>query len=364
MNNRLLPGDPVPRFAVPARHVPRFHFDSVGGRIIVLSFIGGAMRPGMTGFLADIAARPDVFDNVRAAFFAVSNDPADATTNAAHIPSHAAIHLFWDFAGEIAGGYGARGASGFAPATFIIDPALRLLAILPIADPARHAAEIFASLAGLPDAQAEARPAPVLVLPRVLEPELCRRLIAYYEGAGSVDSGFMREENGLTVGVLDYKMKRRRDSDIADDGLKAALRERIERRLVPEIRRAFNFQPTRIERYIVACYDAGEGGYFRPHRDNTTKGTAHRRFAVTINLNAEEYEGGELRFPEFGPQTYRASTGGAVVFGCSLLHEATPVRRGRRYCTLPFLYDEEGHALRERNLKYLASETPQDRGAA
>ena len=82
-------------------------------------------------------------------------------------------------------------------------------------------------------------------------------------------------------------------------------------------------------------------GHFRPHRDNTTKGTAHRRFAVTINLNADEYEGGDLCFPEFGPRTYRAATGGAVVFSCSLLHEARPVTLGKRYAFLPFLYDDE-----------------------
>ena len=72
-----------------------------------------------------------------------------------------------------------------------------------------------------------------------------------------------------------------------------------------------------------------------PHRDNTTRGTAHRRFAVTINLNDGPWEGGDLRFPEYGPQTYRAPTGGAVVFSCSLLHECTPVTRGERYCFLP-----------------------------
>src|SRR3546814_20819717 len=75
--------------------------------------------------------------------------------------------------------------------------------------------------------------------------------------------------------------------------------------------------------------------YFRPHRDNTTKGTAHRRFAVTLNLNADEFEGGELRFPEFGPHLYKPPTGGAVVFSCSLLHEAMPVTKGRRYVFLP-----------------------------
>jgi predicted 2-oxoglutarate/Fe(II)-dependent dioxygenase YbiX len=94
-------------------------------------------------------------------------------------------------------------------------------------------------------------------------------------------------------------------------------------------------------------------GWFRPHRDNTTKGTAHRKFAVTINLNAEDYEGGELRFPEFGNRLYKPPTGGAVVFSCSLMHEARPVTKGERFAFLPFLYDEAGAKLREQNLKYV-----------
>ena len=76
---------------------------------------------------------------------------------------------------------------------------------------------------------------------------------------------------------------------------------------------------------------------------------AHRRFAVTINLNAEEFEGGELRFPEYGLQSWRAPTGGAVVFSCSLLHQALPVTAGRRYAFLPFLYDEAAAKLLEAN---------------
>jgi predicted 2-oxoglutarate/Fe(II)-dependent dioxygenase YbiX len=123
------------------------------------------------------------------------------------------------------------------------------------------------------------------------------------------------------------------------------------------IQRAFQFDPTRIERWLVACYNGdGEGGHFRAHRDNTTKGTAHRKFAVTINLNAEDYDGGDLRFPEFGRRLYRAPTGGAVVFSCSLLHEALPVTRGKRYAFLPFLYDDAAARLRERNLGHVTPE--------
>jgi predicted 2-oxoglutarate/Fe(II)-dependent dioxygenase YbiX len=138
---------------------------------------------------------------------------------------------------------------------------------------------------------------------------------------------------------------------------------RLKRRLIPEIAKAFQFATTHIERYIVAHYDAVDGGYFRAHRDNTTAGTAHRRFAVSINLNAEDYAGGDLRFPEFGTRTYRPPTGGAVVFSCSLLHEATPVTRGRRYALLPFLYDQAGAEIRRQNLHLLHREPIPDAAA-
>jgi predicted 2-oxoglutarate/Fe(II)-dependent dioxygenase YbiX len=111
-----------------------------------------------------------------------------------------------------------------------------------------------------------------------------------------------------------------------------------------------------MERYIVACYEAETGGHFRAHRDNTTKGTAHRRFAVSLILNTGEFEGGLLRFPEFGPHVYQAPAGGAVVFSCSLLHEATPVTSGKRYVFLPFLYDDAAARVRQENLQYLGGE--------
>jgi predicted 2-oxoglutarate/Fe(II)-dependent dioxygenase YbiX len=63
--------------------------------------------------------------------------------------------------------------------------------------------------------------------------------------------------------------------------------------------------------------------------------------------------GGELRFPEFGPRSYRAPSGGAVVFSCSLLHEVLPVTAGRRFAFLPFLYDEAAAKLRLENNEHL-----------
>jgi predicted 2-oxoglutarate/Fe(II)-dependent dioxygenase YbiX len=195
--------------------------------------------------------------------------------------------------------------------------------------------------------------APVLLVPDVLEPELCRALVAAYDRHGGTESGIVRnDENGRTVTAVDHAFKRRQDVTLTDPALRADLKDRIERLLAPQVRRAFQFTATRIERWLLARYDAETGGHFSPHRDNTTKGTAHRRFAVTMNLTAD-YEGGELRFPEFGPRTYRAPVGGALVFSCSLLHEVTPVTSGRRYCTLPFLHDEAAEKIRQENLRFV-----------
>src|SRR5215218_7840664 len=45
-------------------------------------------------------------------------------------------------------------------------------------------------------------------------------------------------------------------------------------------------------------------------RDNLSPATAHRRFALTLNLN-DGYQGGQLRFPEYGPELYRPAPGAA-----------------------------------------------------
>jgi predicted 2-oxoglutarate/Fe(II)-dependent dioxygenase YbiX len=154
------------------------------------------------------------------------------------------------------------------------------------------------------------------------------------------------------VSISDYGHKRRRDHLIEDNALQIEIQKRIHRRIHPEIKKAFQFNVSRIERYIVACYRAEDNAHFKAHRDDTTKGTAHRRFAVTINLNSE-FEGGELSFPEYGPRSFKPPPGGAVVFSCSLLHAVSTVTKGERFCFLPFLYDEAAKKVRDENAQYL-----------
>ena len=336
---RLLPGDPAPWFHAAQSGNPRFAFASIAGRYVVLAFPGaGEQEAAYQALLA--ARRAGLLDDGRATAMLLSPAAGFAEAPPDAIPG---LRTMLDPGREVAAAYGAADR----PLAFLLDPLLRVIACGPLAElPA-----LLTRLAHLPPPALHAgqeTPAPVLLLPRVLEPDFCRHLIALYEAQGGEESGFMVADGGRTVGRLDRNHKVRRDLLIEDAQVQAQLRARIQRRLVPEIQKAFQFRATRIERYIVACYDAAEGRHFRAHRDNTTAGTAHRRFAVTINLN-DGFEGGELWFPEFGPRRYRPPMGGACVFSCSLLHEATPVTQGTRYATLPFLYDDAAAALREAN---------------
>ena len=355
MAGALLPGDPAPLFTAKSLTNPRFIFDSVAGRYILLGFFGSTAEPVAAAALRDVAAHRNLFDDDKVVCFGVAIGAEDATRMQETMPG---LRCFLDFDGSISRLYGALGdeaelaSAAYRPLWVLLDPTLRILATAPIAD-SESVLRLVAVLPPVPLHAGTVVTAPILIMPRIFEPGFCRRLIRLYEAHGGEESGFMRQIEGKTVGLLDHSFKRRSDYVIEDETICAGARARISRRLVPEIRKAFQFWPKRIERFIVACYDARDGGFFRPHRDNTTLGTAHRKFAVTINLNAEEYEGGDLRFPEFGPQTYRAPTGGAVVFSCSLLHEATLVTKGRRFAFLPFLYDDEAAKQREANAQFI-----------
>jgi len=345
-------GDMAPEFAAVSRTNPAFHFSTVAGRHVLLAFMprDAAARDAAIAAVEPLMRR---FEGRFLAAFFVAREPESDAIPPDHAPGQ---RWFFDPEDRIAPLFHLGPEEG---AWLLLDPASRLVARAPIDQPEAVFGPILAGLPPLDAYAGVSLVAPVLIVPRVFEPEFCRRLIDLYEARGGEPSGVMRDVDGRTVGIMDG-MKKRRDVNLKDDAdLRAEIIARIRRAIAPMVRRTFQFDATRIERYIVSCYDAEEGGYFHAHRDNQSLATAHRRFACSINLNAGEYDGGDLRFPEFGTRTYRPPTGGAVVFNCNLLHEATPVTRGRRYAFLPFLYDEEGQRIRERNLALMESRAPQ-----
>lgn len=352
-------GDVAPWFNQRSSNSQDFSFNTVGGRYIVLCFHGSAADAGGREMLSLISEERELFDDDRITFFGVSTDPADEAEERVK-ESLPGVRFFWDFDGTIGRLYGAIPADGGVAAVarrmwVVISPSFRVLKVFRGPGDAAVRAGVAAYLRSLPPVDNIAGfrvDAPIIVLPDVFEPELCAHLIDLYGRHGGTESGVMREIDGRTVAVNDGRRKRRADYEIEDQDLVARLRARFVRRVVPEIMKVHQFQVTRMERYIVACYDSSNGGHFTAHRDNTTRGTAHRRFACSINLNAE-FEGGEVSFPEYGNRGYKPPVGGAAVFSCSLLHAVSPVTAGRRFAFLPFLYDEAAARIREANLKYV-----------
>jgi predicted 2-oxoglutarate/Fe(II)-dependent dioxygenase YbiX len=343
----IVPGEPAPWFKAPTPSNPEFVFDTVAGRYILMAFLPKDDMTAAGAALRALAAHRALLDDERLSAFVVVRDPGTA----ASAQDMRGLRWFLDLDGAVSRLYGALAADGAeTPMWILLDPALRVLGRVQLS----NASMIFDHVSNLrPPAEHAGVPlhAPVLIAPRIFEPELCAQLVALHEADGGRFTGVMRDAGERTVAVMD-ELKKRRDVLVEDEALQATLRERLQRRLFPLIERALGFAATHIERYVVSCYDAADGAVFHAHRDSTTFGTAHRKFACSINLN-DGFSGGDLRFPEFGPKTYRPPPGGAVVFSCALLHEATRVTAGRRYAFLPFFYDEAGAkvlaAYRERS---------------
>jgi hypothetical protein len=331
----LDPGEPAPWFRGATPSNPEFTFDSVAGRYVLLAFLPIEDAARLQALKA-LAARRAMFDDARVSAFAVVRDPQTA----AGARDMAGLRWVLDLDQAVSRQFAPDGAP---PTWLLLDPALRVLRSAGL-----DATEaLFSYLEALPppaEHAGVATPAPILIAPRIFEPEFCARLIDVFEQAASRFTGVMRDRGDRTEHVMD-ELKSRRDVLLDDPDLQAEIRERLEKRLFPFVERAFNFKVTRVERYLVSCYAAEDGGVFHAHRDNTTFGTAHRKFASSINLN-DSFVGGDLRFPEFGRAVYRPPPGAACVFSCGLLHEATRITAGRRYAFLPFLFDEAGAEVR------------------
>ncbi len=181
--------------------------------------------------------------------------------------------------------------------------------------------------------------APLLHVPQAFEPSFCDALMAAHQTQGSSQSTAPAVVGGQLTGVL-TETKIRRDHGIKDPQLLAQISERFAKRIQPEIMRAFTRQVSGVEEYKVVSYDASSGGHFRAHRDNTMAHFAHRRFAMTVLLNSD-FEGGYLRFAEYGPDLYRPPKGDAIIYSSTLLHEVTPVTQGSRFALIAHMFDEE-----------------------
>lgn len=332
---------------VEGRHPRGLTLDAFAGRYLLICCYGSSrINPGRVA-LETLRENAGVFDDVKKAFLGVTVDPNEK------VETRKGINFVIDRDGVFSRHCGSApvdevplGAQ-YRVTWTIVDPSLRVLAHFHTGSERSECEPVFALLRGLPESDAFGSceiPAPILVLPRFFEPDFCDRLIALYEQGQARDSGFMRDN----VEIFDYSFKRRRDYFIDDEAVREVIVKRVSQCAIPEIRRLFFMKVTRIERYLIGCYAADEEAHFRPHRDNGQAVTAHRRYALSVALN-DDFDGGELMFPEYNQRLHKLPKGWCIVFPCAILHAVTRVTRGRRYVFLPFLYDDAGAQMKAAN---------------
>jgi peroxiredoxin len=332
-------GDIAPDCVLPALDgsIVDLHSDAIAGNPIALIFCP-QFTPAVSEALAGYRSRLQAMEAAGARLFAVT---LEKTKTAAEqgIP----FPVLRDSKGEIFRVFNA--GTRDQPTTIILRPNYHVAAIVK-SSPAAQPGDALVVVERL---AAERRPVlmalhpPVLIVPEVFTHEECRRLLEIYRTRGNI---FMPPGPGIDYNGKDYKMRipehgrqDRIDHWIVEDDTKKFIYSRLERRLFPEITKAFHYSITAYERMRIGCYQGERGGKLHGDRDNVEP-TPYRRFAMSMNLNAEEFCGGELRFPEFGDQRYRPENGAAFVFSSSLLHEALHVTSGRRLVLLAFLFGD------------------------
>ena len=325
----LAPGERAPDMVLPSTDgTPTRYYAQAGGRPALLVLADEACVARLHALAEGLRAIDDAHLTVH-----VVGPPALAGREVA-------FPLLQDSHGRAAAAY----RTGGAATAFLLDPNLRVRATLPFVDGARIAAEVVGLVAELvwdhrrpPEITTQA---PLLVVPDVLSPQQCAELIAVWEREGHSQTGVESSRGGRRIEQHSAQLKRRRDHIVGDPQRSRALATRIGRCVMPELSKAFAYHASRFEGFKIACYQASDRGLFGAHRDNLSPATAHRRCALTLNLNGG-YQGGQLRFPEYGPQLYRLALGAALLFSCSHLHEVLEVTAGRRFVLLSFLFGDQ-----------------------
>ncbi len=328
-------GDPAPPVgALDETGTPVFsRADLVMGRPLVLLF-GPSDDGSLQEMLIAFRDRGGDFAALDVLVFAFSRGAPEAN-RALHAALALPFKLLSDPDGSIHASYGVEAAS----LAVILDRNHRIARILRAPTAAALAASALVWLrANFPPrglrVQAQA---PILLLPRVLDETDCARLVELFHRPVTVwrSDGFRSEGHDKEPG--DFKVDHAgsygqlTEYVVREPAVQRFLDRCFNRRVAREMRKAFQTRVGQREDYRIARYDSAAGGVLYPHRDNATKETAHRRFTMTVNLNAGDYEGGALRFREYGDHYYEVERGTAVVWSATLLHEVMPVTRGARY---------------------------------
>ena len=227
-------GEPAPFFTAETDGIANYSIEVAAGRWIVLMVFGTLGADACRVAHETVLARRALFNDADAAFYGVSVDMKDRFERGlANAP--VGLRYFWDFDQKISRLYGLVECGHLRPALFLIDRSFRILAAEPIEGVGAVLDRLEREIAAEP-ALEQSLYAPVLTLPRIFEPEFCTALIDYFNAREPTESGFAAEVGGRTFDLVNPALKRRQDVTVEDAEMVAAIKHKLETRLLPMVK--------------------------------------------------------------------------------------------------------------------------------
>jgi Rps23 Pro-64 3,4-dihydroxylase Tpa1-like proline 4-hydroxylase len=129
-----------------------------------------------------------------------------------------------------------------------------------------------------------------------------------------------------------YEIKELRDVLVARETFSREVEQTLKLpQVLDEINRLFGLRLRSYSGYVASRYHVG--CHIKAHCDTDFLNT--RRVVTAIYYLNEEYEGGEIFFPQFGPEV-RTSTGDLLLFLSEYSHGVKPILNGERYSVIWF----------------------------
>jgi peroxiredoxin len=304
----ILVGDRLPDFVLPdSGGVLRYLYDIAGTRPLVLVLVANSARQDQWDEIKGYADLAPAFESTGVDLVIVSNDGVESLALVSKVIPAPALWLA-DVKGVV--NLALRTGAGFEAsgvASFLVDSDQRVIALRG-PEPGQAAWAYGAARALRAEAPlAMASNAPVLILPRALDLPTCRELLARCLPAPA-------------------------PLPLAEGPLAQAVARQLLRRIGPEVDKVFSFDDFRFEGLSLGQDEAAPEALRRVERrrDNRDVEQGGRSFSLILDLDAEGYEGGAIRFPEYGAHAYRPETGAALVHAGGLLRLVEPVTAGRR----------------------------------
>lgn len=341
IHDRLEVGDPAAPFILPDPGGTQWSplDNDIAGKPLLLLFLADGNAAQACADLAPLIAAHDELRQAGCGIFALTRAaPGPEVTQA--LPAAAdgkpIFPLLNDSKGEAFRAYGLSGAQASV--------AILLTANMKIAFIGGASGRTIPRVRDELRRMAQARPAialaahpPILLVPVALSAADCGFLMQLWQRLDQDHGAIGHSDVDPKCVSFLHEYGRVKQYLVEDARLQEALDAKLARRIMPELSKAFDTRAPQREAYALSCYDANDGGMLQPHRDCASQETRHRRFTVTVALN-DGYQGGALRFREYGEQTYNLPIGAAAIFSAAVLHEVLPITSGRRFALVTHIY--------------------------